>query len=144
MSEKIKVEIYGIKDKVLESGCGCTGKKEGCSSGGCGNKKSSCDGCGSGSNSGDSGCESRKEKTVGKAYSDLEKYINESDVFNSVQLEFVDLNKNDLKEEKYNKVKEIIDKGFEPPITVVDGIIRYYGGISDSYIYKDVKELLEE
>lgn len=143
MDEKIKVEIYGIKGQVLTNGCGCSEKKHGCAGDSCGNKKSSCGGCGSNSTSGHSGCGVGKEKTVGEAYIDLEKFINESDIAINTELKFIDLNKNELKEERYSKVRDIIDKGFELPIIVVDSIIRYYGGIPNSYIYKDVKELIE-
>lgn len=140
MNEKIKVQIYGIREENLTSGCGCSLKKEGCSNT-CKNKKGSCGGCGSNLNSEHSCCKSRSAKTMGEAYKELEEFINESDVKNNTVLEFIDLVKDEFKEEK---IVELISRGFEPPITVVDGIIRYYGGISKTYIYKDIKELLED
>ena len=140
MNGKIKVQVYGIGEERLSSGCGCHGKKKDCSST-CKNKKSSCHGCGSNSEVKHSCCKGRKSKTISEAYKELEQFINESDVKNSTQLEFIELNKDNLIEEK---IKEIIKDGFEPPITVVDGIIRYYGGISNIFIYKDIKELLED
>lgn len=48
-----------------------------------------------------------------------------------------------LSDKEEIQVNNIINKGFTPPITVIDGIIRYYAGISNILIYKDIKELLE-
>ncbi len=135
MSDKIKVQIFGVKYKEISSGCGCSNKKSGCDS--CKSKKESCDGCGS-----SGGCGKNSGNTVGQAYDKLKKFIEESDVNNKTELEFIDLDQINIKE-KYPKIKETIDKGFEPPITVIDDIIRYYGGISESLVYKDIKELLE-
>ena len=80
---------------------------------------------------------------MGDAYKELEKFINDSDVKNNTELEFIDLEKINLKENQFLRIEEIINKGFEPPITVVDNIIRYYGGISNVFVYNDIKELLE-
>lgn len=135
MNDKIKVQIFSVKYKELSGGCGCS------------HKKSSCKGCGEENNckSCSTGCTKNFEKTaktVEDAYEKLEKFIKSSDVNNKVQLEFIDLEKINIKEQ-YKRVWETIDKGFDPPITVIDNIIRYYGGISNDLVYKDVKELLE-
>lgn len=114
-------------------GCGCNNKGDGCS--GCSSKKNSCSGCGG-------GCKTNTSKTVGDSYKELIKFIEESDVKNQIVIEFIDLDKTKL-EGQFDRIKDIIDRGFEPPITVIDSIIRYYGGISNSLIYKDIKELLE-
>lgn len=146
MNEKIKVKIYGVKMQPISSGCGCGSKESSCCNTSKG-KKSCC-------NSGEGGCANKTNKccsggalniskTVEDLYKELEEFINNSDVKNDVELEFIDLEKINLEEEQFYRIKEILDKGFEPPITVVDDIIRYYGGISNAYIYNDVKELLE-
>lgn len=138
MIDKIRVQIFGMKYKELSGGCGCS------------HGKSSCEGCGSGGDKNCKGCnssckknsESDSIKTVGDVYEELKEFIASSDVKNKVQLEFIDLDKVSINEQ-YDRVGETIDKGFEPPITVIDNIIRYYGGISKDLVYKDVKELLE-
>jgi disulfide oxidoreductase YuzD len=146
MNEIIKVKIYGIKKQLISSGCGCSDKKNGCCSSSKG-KKSCC-------NSGEGGCANKTNKcstgnslniskTVGDSYKELEEFINNSDVKNNTELEFIDIEKIDLEEDEFLRIKEIIHRGFEPPIIVVDDIIRYYGGIPNTYIYKDIKELME-
>lgn len=133
---KIKVQIFGISDQILTGGCGCSSKKDGCS-----NEKSSCGGCSS-KNSSCGGCKTNAPKTLQDAYDDLKIFINESDVKDQTIVQFIDLNK--LKfEDGFERIKDTMDKGFEPPITVIDDIIRYYGGISNRLIYNDIKELLE-
>lgn len=139
MDSKIKVKIFGIGNEALPSGCCCSGKKNnGCS--GCRNRKNSCNSC---NNEVNNSCSNHIIKTLNDAYNDLESFINVSDIKDNTELEFIDLDKIDIKDEEYGRVKDIIDKGFNPPITVIDNIIRYYAGISNTLIYKDVKELLE-
>lgn len=145
MNKKIKVKIYGVKKQLINSGCGC-GKKESCCSTSK-DKKSCCDigkgGCANKTNKCCSGGALSSSKTVEDLYKELEGFINNSDVKNNAELELIDLETINLEEEQFLRIKEIIDRGFEPPITIVDDIIRYYGGISNAYIYKDIKELLE-
>ncbi|MBI6871301.1 hypothetical protein [Clostridium aciditolerans] len=143
MNNIIKVQIFGVKEQPIASGCGCSNKGNGCS--GCSSKKSSCSGCSSrkDSHSGcGGGCKTSASKTVGDLYNELKKFIEESDVKNQTIVEFIDLDKTKL-EGEFERIKDIINRGFEPPITVIDDIVRYYGGISNSLVYKDVKELLE-
>lgn len=143
MNKKIKVQVFGIKEQVINSGCGCgSGKNKSC----CGKSKDSQGSCKGGCNRSERCCSSsigKLSKTVGDAFEELETFINGSDVKNNTELEFIDLDKINLEEEKFFRIKEIINRGFEPPITVVDDIIRYYGGISNTFVYKDIKELLE-
>lgn len=130
MNNIIKVQIFGVEEQNISSGCGCSNKGSGCS--GCSSKKSSCSG----------GCKTNTSKTVGDLYNELKRFIEESDVKDQTIIEFIDLNKTKL-EGEFDRIRDTINRGFEPPITVIDNIIRYYGGISNSLVYKDVKELLE-
>lgn len=139
MNSKIKIEIYGWRDQQLSSGCGCSGKD-------CCRKSSSFSGClrcGNGSHRCSSNSQTKISKTVGEGYNELEEFIKDSDISNNAELEFIDVYHNNKEDNNYFRVKEIINKGFEPPITIIDNIIRYYGGISNDLIYKDVIELLE-
>ncbi len=138
MIDKIKVQIFGVKYKELPGGCECNHEKSSCS--GCsGGGEKKCQGC-------SSGCKKNSEsdsiRTVGDVYEELKEFIKSSDVKDKVQLEFIDLDKISI-DNQYERVEETIDRGFEPPITVIDNIIRYYGGISKDLVYKDIKELLE-
>lgn len=146
MNEIIKVKIYGVPKQVISSGCACGNKKNGCCSSSTKDKKSCCSGEGGCINKRNKCCTGNKlsiSKTVGDAYKELEEFINNSDVKNNTELEFIDIEKIDLEEDQFLRIKEIIHRGFEPPIIVVDDIIRYYGGIPNTYIYKDIKELMK-
>ncbi len=57
-------------------------------------------------------------------------------------MNFIELDDNRFETDEKDRVLDVIDRGFDAPITVIDGIIRYYGGISNKLVYKDVKELL--
>ena len=61
----------------------------------------------------------------------------------NVDIHFIELGKSIPVNEEAIKVEDIIKKGFEPPITVIDGIVRYYAGISNVLVYKDVLELIK-
>ena len=130
MENKIKVSIYGNKLDILgkDGGCGHS-TEDGC--GGCNSKKSG--GCGN--------CGSKDKKSVGDMFLELENFIFASDVKGRVELQFIELDKNKIGGNE--EIEDIIDRGFEAPIVVIDGIVRYYGGISNALVYDDIKELLE-
>ncbi len=139
----IKVDIFGFWNERLENkkGCGGCASSGGC--GGCSKKNGgiqiagrlsnteSCSGCGSGN---------EPSKTVGQQYEELLEFINNSDIKDMVKLEFYDLKKINVLD--YDDIRILTEMDYEAPFVVIDGIVRYYGGISEQLIYKDVKELL--
>lgn len=134
MKNKIKVVIYGNIQSILgtDGGCGHS-TKDGC--GGCNSKKS---------DGGDSSCHKcgdKGNKSVGDMFLDLDNFLKASDVKNMVELEFIELDKNKIGGNE--EIEDIIHRGFDAPIIVIDEIVRYYGGISNLLIYNDIKELLE-
>lgn len=141
--DKIKVDIYGIRDQVLESkkkcgnGCGSNG-------GGCGHKaagitiKRNDDEASSGCSC-DSG--NSAAKTTEELFEDLKVLLESSDVKDNIELRFYDLKKLNVLD--YDQVRILTEEDFEPPFVIIDGIARYYGGISSAFIYGDIKELLE-
>jgi hypothetical protein len=144
MYEKVKVQVFGIEDQIINLECGCSREKDqGCCKSG--DKKDFCkEAEGNCSNKGC--CANNRggfSKTVGESYGELKKFINASDISNNVEFEFIDLRICNTEDDKFIRIKELLEKGFDPPITVIDNIIRYYGGISNTFVYKDIKELLE-
>jgi len=123
MENKIKVFIYGNKLSILgkDGGCGCSKTKDGCGSG-----------CGK--------CSSKEKKSVGDMFLELENFIGATEVKSRVELKFIELDKNKIGQNE--EIEDIINRGFESPIVVIDGIVRYYGGISNLLVYNDIKELL--
>jgi len=134
MKNKIKVSIYGNKLSILgaDSSCG-HGAEDDC--GGCSSKKSEepCFSCHK--------VASKENKSTGDLFYSLVDFIELSDVKEKVDLEFIELDKNKIGGSA--EIEEILERGFEAPIVVIDGIVRYYGGISNLLIYEDVKELLQ-
>jgi hypothetical protein len=149
MINKIKVDIFGIWDEVLKSnkkdcsscesatgsgGCGCSKRKSGIAIRGV-SEESKPGGCG--------GCGSKKSepKSVGEQYTDLKSFIDGSAVKEVVELQFYDLRKINILD--YDDIRVLTERDYEGPYVVIDGIVRYYGGISQDLIYKDVQELIE-
>ena len=123
MDKIIKVDIYGIGEAILGSCCNKNNEsKSNCSGGGCNNS-----------------CQSSKK--CNQAYEDLNSFLKNSEVKENVSLNYIEMDSKGLAE--YEEIEELIKRGFELPVTVIDGIVRYYGGISANLVYKDVKELLE-
>lgn len=146
MNKTIKVKIYGVKKQLISSGCGCGNKKNSCCNSSKGEKKGCCSGEVGCNNKGNKCCannEINMSKTIGDAYKELREYIKSSDVKNNTELKFIDIDTINSQDDEFLRIKELISSGFEAPITVVDDMIRYYGGISNIYIYKDIKELIE-
>ncbi|MBC2581002.1 hypothetical protein [Clostridium sp. DJ247] len=141
MDAKIKIQVFGKKDHPMPiKSCNCSKKKN--SSSGC----SKCSGhkCASAvsnssccSNSNNKTCETMEE-----GFYEFKNSLLSSDIKNNIVVEFIDIESLEF-QSNYTRVHELIDKGFDLPIIVIDQIIRYYGGISAMLVYKDVKELIE-
>ncbi len=136
MKDKIKILIYGNKLSLIATG------------GNCGHSEKDCGNCSSCNKEGSSGCsgcgdkeKDNKIKNWGDAFLDLENYFKVNDLKDSVEIEFIELEAGKIGANQ--DIEEVIERGFEPPITVIDGIIRYFGAISNVLIYNDVKELLQ-
>lgn len=146
---KIKVDIFGIWDEVLKNnkkdcggcssatsggGCGCSKRKMGIAIKG--SEQESDAGCG--------GCSSKKSepKSTGTQFDELKNFINDSNVRDVVELQFYDLNKINVLD--YDDIRILTEMEYEAPFVVIDGVVRYYGGISSDLIYKDILELAED
>lgn len=145
-NKEILVQIFGDKNKKINFNSGECG---GCRKGGCcSGKNNACGGChansGMACNDHTSYCNSSSnELTMLNMYDNLKRFIMQSSICQNVKLEFIDIGECPNWSDKYPRIKELIDRGYEVPFTVIDGIIRYYGNISNVLIYKDVTELLE-
>ena len=83
-------------------------------------------------------CGSTAEKTMGEMYEDLVQFCRESDLEADVQFRFIDFFEDDLK--GYDTPHTMFKNGFALPLVAVNGVIRFYGGISNSKIYDEVKK----
>ena len=122
MNKKIEVNIYGVGEDVMETCCSKVGKDSG-------------SGCGGGC----SGCPTSK-KTL-EAFVELGQYLEIKGASEGVSMNFIEADKEGLL--GHEELRELMKQGFTLPITVIDEMPRYYGGISKDLILKDILELKE-
>ena len=106
MSEKIIVEVFGIKDQPIggsSSGCSCHG--------GC---------CG-------------PTQTIGQTYEEFRNLLSRSKIRQHIDVRFIDILREDM--DGYAYVMEAMDKGYDLPLTAINGVVKFYGGISNRMIY---------
>jgi hypothetical protein len=63
-----------------------------------------------------------------------------NDIKEFANLEFLDIKKINILD--YDDIRYLYDEGYELPYCAIDGVVRFYGGISSRLIYKDIKELV--
>jgi len=83
-------------------------------------------------------CGSEIEKTMGEMFEDLVQFCQESDLAAGVQLKFIDVFEDDLK--GCDTAHTMFKNGFALPLVAINGVVRFYGGISHSKIYDEVKK----
>jgi disulfide oxidoreductase YuzD len=112
MSNTIIIEVFGIKDESAGGGC-CAGS---CGPGECG-----------------------PAPTMGELYQKLVDFLAVSELKDQVQLAFVDVLADEL--EGHEAAKQAMEKGMALPLTVINGKVRFYGGLSTKKIYETIKTL---
>jgi len=105
----VHLDVFGIREEAPVSSCSCGGA-----------------------------CSSETEKTMGEMYQDLVKFYQESDLAADVQLKFIDVFEDDLKD--YDTPHTMFKTGFSLPLVAVNGVVRFYGAISNSKIYDEVRK----
>lgn len=124
MNRKIEVNIYGIGEDIMETCCSKVGKDS-----------ESGSGCGGGC----SGCPTSK-KTL-EAFVELEQYLEIKGAAEVVSMNFIEADEEGML--GHEELRELLKQGFTLPITIIDEVPRYYGGISKDLILKDILELKE-
>jgi hypothetical protein len=112
MSEKIIVEVFGIKDQAINdnsSGCSCQG--------GC---------CG-------------PTKTMGQTYEEFKFLLSRSKIRQRIDVRFIDILREDM--DSYGYAMEAMDKGYNLPLTAINGQIKFYGGLSNRMIYNTLRRM---
>lgn len=108
MSEKVKVQVFGIRDGSSGGCCSCGG-----------------------------GC--APTMTMGQMYDDFVRFIKDSDLNEKVETEFIDVIEDRL--EGYDEALKLLEEGYSLPLTLINGIPRFYGGISNKMLYDAIKSL---
>ena len=116
MDEKVGVEIFGTS----KGSSSCTG----CCGGGCGK------------------CCGKASQDIKSTYCELQKYIESTDICDKVDIKFFDVNNmDDIK--SFSEVKKAVDEGYGFPFVLINGKLRFYGGISGKVLYYGIKEALK-
>ncbi|HWQ40875.1 MAG TPA: hypothetical protein VN456_02430 [Desulfosporosinus sp.] len=83
-------------------------------------------------------CGSGTEKTMGEIYDGLVQFCQENDLGEKVRLQFIDLFEDDLTD--YDTPHAMFKNGFALPLVAINGVVRFYGGISNSKIFDEVRK----
>lgn len=126
-NEIVLIEVFGLnreRECVHENGGSCSG----------------CNGCESSSScSGHSSCEGNKNMFL--MYKELVDYMENTDLKNKVEIEFVNTDAIDI--DKYDYLQEAFKKKFMLPIVAINETVRFYGGVPNKLIYKEIKKELD-
>ncbi|URZ14247.1 hypothetical protein [Clostridium felsineum] len=129
-NEVILVEVFGVKEEVSCGGCPSKSENSSCSN--CNTCTKTCSG----------GCSSGcgNNKSMYDLYKDFKKYIEKTDVGQSVEVQFIDVKTMDA--EQYEYVKKATEKKYMLPVIAINEYIRFYGGMKDKLIYDAIKKEL--
>jgi len=85
-------------------------------------------------------CDSSHEKTMGEMFEELKRFLLHSDVAKEVQIRFLDVLEDDLS--GYDTAHMMFKTGYALPMVAIKGKVCFYGGISDSMIYEEIRNML--
>lgn len=112
MLEKIKIQMFGIKDEVVKEECGWGPSTD---------------------------CGPSEDLTTIEMFNDLYKFLEQTDVKNKFEMTFIDIEETDLS--KYEEAKKVIDKGYGLPITLIGGRPAFSGKVDQFKIYQVLKRM---
>lgn len=115
MNEKILIEVYGVKDGIIECNC-CNG-----------DCKCNC------------GSSSSVSKTS-EMYDNLICYFEKSELKDKVTIKFIDILNDEYN--NYEYVSDMLERGFEPPFIAINNEMELYGSISNELIYEYVEDAI--
>jgi hypothetical protein len=75
-----------------------------------------------------------------QAYKRLVAYVTERVPEGSVHFQFIDIVQNDIF--RFHNALKYLQTGCKTPLTSINGVIRFYGGIKCEAIYREIMALL--
>ena len=112
MEEKIKIQMFGIKDEVVAVPCGWGPSTS---------------------------CGPSEDPTTIEMYNDLYKFLKETDVKDKFEMTFINLEEDDLS--NYENAKQVIDKGYQLPITFIAGKPAFSRKVDSYKAYQVLKRM---
>lgn len=106
MSKKINIKIFGHKNDVIPGSCGWGPSTS---------------------------CGPSEDPTSIEMYEELKVFLEDTDVREKIELSFIDLNEDDLSH--YQNIKQFIEKGYQLPLTFIDGKLAFTGQVDNMKAY---------
>jgi len=72
-------------------------------------------------------------------YNELYKFLEQTDIKDKFEMKFIDLEENDLN--GYENEKKVIDKGYQLPITFIEGKPAFSGKVDNYKAYQILKKI---
>jgi len=85
-------------------------------------------------------CGSSSEKTMGEMCDELKRFLRQSDLANEVEVQFLDVLEDDLS--GYDTAHMMFKTGYALPLVAIKGKVCFYGGISNSMVYAEIRKMI--
>lgn len=112
MSEKIKVQMFGNKNQLVAESCGWGPSTD----------------CGPG-----------QDPTTLEIYEELKIFLEDTDVKDKIEIEFIDIDKDDLS--NYPRERKILNSGYQLPITFIARKPAFSGQVDKMKAYLTLKKM---
>lgn len=106
MADKIKIQMFGMKDEVVAAACGWGPSVS---------------------------CGPSEDPTTIEMYNELNDYLQSTELKDRCEFSFIDLMEDDLVGYEYEK--SIINKGYQLPITFINGKAAFSGKLDNKKVY---------
>lgn len=76
-------------------------------------------------------------KTMGQMYDEFVHFLANSKIRDQIDIHFIDILMDDM--DRYPHVLDAMNQEYSLPLTVINGEIKFYGGISNKMIYNALR-----
>lgn len=112
MEDKIKVQMFGIKDEIVKEDCGWGPSTD---------------------------CGPSEDQTSMEMFTSLYDFLKQTDVKEKFEMTFIDIEESDLSQ--YADAKKVIDKGYQLPITFIGGKPAFSGKVDSYKAYRVLQKM---
>jgi disulfide oxidoreductase YuzD len=77
---------------------------------------------------------------MGDIYEQVVKFIESSDLKDEVTMNFIDVLEDNM--DDYDYVRDLLERGYRLPLTIINTKAKMHGGISPDKVYKLIKQEL--
>lgn len=80
--------------------------------------------------------------TMGEMYDELVGFLSNTNLKDCIETQFIDVLRDNLNENKFVEVENMMNKGYRLPLTSVNGKFKFFGGISNEMIFGEIKKIV--